>query len=519
MSADLLYIRKEFSQADFPFFFLVFFPKIAGNPVVNVLFGTNSGLGLSVLTFDWNQVTYTGSPLVYPWWAEVNIIAGFLVLVCLICPILYFTNSLNTAYLPFNASSPFDRFGNVYNITRVITPETQLDVAAYQEYSSLYLSPTYLMLFISGFALVTAVLTHTLLYHGKMLWRGMRNAKTEEDDIHAKFMRRYPEVPEWWYAAIGVSMFVLSIITIEVYNTSLPVWALLISLLICVIYILPVGFVFAMTGSVIGTNLVGELVAGYLLPGNAIGNQMFKVYTVQTSASALNFIQDLKLCHYMKVPPRISFAAQVIFSFWVLIVQLGVQQFMLTNVPGICEPDQPNHFTCPAAKVFYTSSVFWGAIGPDRLFHANALYAPLYWSFLIGAVLPLPFWFLSRKYPGTWLKYISVPIALNGIGFIPPASGLSYTSWFGVAFVFQYLIRKYNFRWWSKYNFVTSAALDSGTIISTILVFLALGLADGGNLHISWWGNNVMSNNLDAIQSPYIAPPELGFAPSPNGVM
>lgn len=68
----------------------------------------------------------------------------------------------------------------------------------------------------SGFALITAVLVHTALYHGKMLWRGMRNAKTEEDDIHAKFMRRYPEVPEWWYAAIGISMFVLAVITIEV---------------------------------------------------------------------------------------------------------------------------------------------------------------------------------------------------------------------------------------------------------------------------------------------------------------
>jgi len=33
------------------------------NIVVNQLFGVRSGLGMSMLTFDWSQITWIGSPL------------------------------------------------------------------------------------------------------------------------------------------------------------------------------------------------------------------------------------------------------------------------------------------------------------------------------------------------------------------------------------------------------------------------------------------------------------------------
>ena len=36
------------------------------NVVVNALFGTNTGLGMSILTFDWSMIAFIGSPLVTP---------------------------------------------------------------------------------------------------------------------------------------------------------------------------------------------------------------------------------------------------------------------------------------------------------------------------------------------------------------------------------------------------------------------------------------------------------------------
>ena len=36
------------------------------------------------------------------------------------------------------------------------------------------------------------------------------------------------------------------------------------------------------------------------------------------------------------------------------------------------------------------------------------------------------------------------------------------------------MIRKKNFAWWSKFNYVLSSALDSGTALSVIFVFFTL---------------------------------------------
>ena len=38
--------------------------------------------------------------------------------------------------------------------------------------------------------------------------------------------------------------------------------------------------------------------------------QVFKAYSVQTLTEATNFVQDLKLGHYIKVPPRATFTGE-----------------------------------------------------------------------------------------------------------------------------------------------------------------------------------------------------------------
>ncbi len=51
-----------------------------------------SGLGMGLLTFDWSQIIYIGSPLMVPWWAQVNALFGFVVFYWILAPILYYTN-------------------------------------------------------------------------------------------------------------------------------------------------------------------------------------------------------------------------------------------------------------------------------------------------------------------------------------------------------------------------------------------------------------------------------------------
>lgn len=196
------------------------------------LTGTVSGLGMSLLTFDWTQITYIGSPLATPWWAEANIMGGFIFFFWIITPILYYSNAWFSQYMPISSRTSFDNTGAGYNISRILTPESTLDLKAYEAYSPLFLSTTFALSYGLSFASITAIIMHTILYFRKQIWVQARKSLNEQPDIHARLMSRYKYVPEWWYAIIFLSMFAVGIIAIEVWPTEMPVWAFVLALII-----------------------------------------------------------------------------------------------------------------------------------------------------------------------------------------------------------------------------------------------------------------------------------------------
>ncbi|KAF5355190.1 hypothetical protein D9756_005674 [Leucocoprinus leucothites] len=456
------------------------------NVPVNQLFGVHSGMGMSFLTFDWTQISWIGSPLMVPWWAEVHIFLGFVVFYWILTPALYYSNSWALGYFPISANEPYDKYGQRYDIQRVLRPDDTFDIEAYNNYSPLYLPATYAMTYLLAFALSTCVIVHTLLYHGRTLLNGLKKMRVETDDIHAKLMRNYPEVPDWCLAVIAV----------EVWNTQVPVWALVLAVILPVIYILPSGFIYAMTGQGITLNILAQIIPGTLLPGNPLANMVFKAYSVQTLTEATSFVQDLKLGHYVKVPPRATFLVQMIATVLAAFVQVGVKTWIFENVEKICELDQPSQLTCPHNQVFFTASAVWGLIGPSRQFGKGSIYHPQLYAIIVGAFLPVPFWLWQRRYPNSWIKWVSTPVILNGVSNIPPATGINYSSWFAVGFVFQYWIRKKNFAWWSKFNYVASSALDS---------------APKGGIELNWWGNQVHMNTADWNRTAWLPIPPGGI--------
>lgn len=466
------------------------------NIPVNQLFGVDSGLGMTIVTFDWTQISWIGSPLMYPWWAEVHIFFGFVLFFWIITPILYYTNTWDLAYFPLNDSNPYDRYGNVYNVSAVLSASNRFNLTAYENYSPLYLPATYAMTYMLAFALSTCVLVHTILYHGRSLLNGVKKIRVEQDDIHAKLMRNYPEVPDWWYLVCFFGFFLLMVVVVEVWHTTVPVWALLLSVALPTLYVLPSGFIFAMTGQGITLNLLAQIIPGTLMAGDPVANMIFKAYSVQTLTESTSFVQDLKLGHYIKVPPRATFLVQFVGTLLASFIQIGVKQWMFNNIPDICTPNQPSFLTCPHNEVYYTASAVWGIIGPTRQFGKGTLYYPELYAIIVGAILPVPFWLWQRQYPNSWVRFVSTPVVLNGVSYIPPAAGINYSAWFAVGFVFQYLIRKRNFAWWSKFNYVTSAALDSGTVLSLVVIFFTLQFPKGG-LNLNWWGNTVYKETAD----------------------
>jgi hypothetical protein len=75
------------------------------------------------------------------------------------------------------------------------------------------------------------------------------------------------------------------------------------------------------------------------------------------------------------------------------------------------------------------------------------------------------------QWPNTWIRYVNWPVIFSGTGLIPPASAVNYVPWAIIGFIFQYVIRRRHFSWWTKYNYVLSAAMDSGVAVSIVFVF------------------------------------------------
>ena len=118
--------------------------------------------------------------------------------------------------------------------------------------------------------------------------------------------------------------------------------------------------------------------------------------------------------------------------------------------------------------------LYRGLIGPTRQFGTGSIYHPHLYAIIVGTFIPIPVYLLQLYYPKSWVRYVSTPVIIAGLSAIPPATGINYSSWFLVAFIFQYLIRKRNFAWWSKFNYVLSSALDSGTVIAVMIIFFTL---------------------------------------------
>ncbi|KAK7065013.1 sexual differentiation process protein isp4 [Favolaschia claudopus] len=509
------------------------------NATIAQLFGYFHGMGMSVVTFDWNQITYIGSPLATPWWAEANIFAGFVFFYWFLTPVLYFTNTWFGKFMPISSRTSYDNQMQTYDVKRILTADNTVDLDAYHKYSPLFLSTTFAISYGLSFASITATLMHAFLYFRKQIWVQSRRALHEQPDIHARLMSRYPQVPEWWYLVLFLGMFVLGIISIEVWPTQMPVWAFVLALIIAFTYVIPIGMIQAITNQQVGLNVITELIIGYALPGRPVAMMMFKTWGYITMAQALTFASDFKLGHYMKIPPRPMFWSQVVATVIAGTVQLGVQAWMFTNINDFCAPDQKDGFICPSTEVFGTASIIVRAsffpgistismtdnidsgVSSDRscssavdrhtivsirvagiVFHLTRVCVclALVFFFLIGTVTPVIAWSLNKKYPNSFLKYVN-PVIFNGTGLIPPATAINYVPWAAVGFIFQYVIRRRHFSWWTKYNYVLSAALDSGVAVSILVIFFALQFPKNGTIGLTniqaWWGNTIPFTGAD----------------------
>ncbi|KAI3878382.1 hypothetical protein MKW98_001797 [Papaver atlanticum] len=453
------------------------------------------GLGVGAIGLDWSSISsYLGSPLASPWFATANIAVGFVVVMYVMNPITYWLNIYDAKTFPIFSDGLFSSTGQKYNITAVVDSNFRLDVDAYERIGPLRISTSFAMTYGISFVCLTSTIVHVLLFHGSEIWGLTKGAMQEKNvDVHTRIMRRYKQVPEWWFGCILLVNIIATIVAFQYYKEQLqfPWWAVLLACALAFFFTLPIGVIRATTNQSPALSVILEYIIGYTYPERPVANMCFKGIGASSMQQGLAFLEDFKLGHYMKIPPRTMFMAQVVGTLVSAVVHLGTAWWIMETVPDICDRallPAGSPWTCPSDHLFYDASVIWGLVGPRRIFGDLGSYLAINWFFLAGAVAPLLVWLAHKSFPSQqWIRLITMPVLLDGMVNMPPATAVNYTSWIVVAFLSGYVAYRYHRNWWKRHNYILSGALDACLAFMAVLLHAFLG---SNHIRLDWWGGS-----------------------------
>lgn len=513
-----------------------------------VVTGSIYGVGINPwTTFNWNVITERYN-LSTPFFSACQQYAGNIISAMVILAVFY-SNTRWAGYLPLNSSSVYTNDGSLYNVSKTIT-NNMFDNEKYQKYSPPYFTAgvivsyasllvcypmTFVYMFLNQYRLVTQAFINFYvgLRRGKGNYEGL-------DDPHCKMMSCYKEVPDWWFMAVLAVTTVLAIVLCECYPINSPVWLVFFCMGINLVFLIPATLLQAITGYGFFLDTLLQVIIGVALPGNP--QALLFGQTLGAGAidgQATTFVSDQKLAHYSKLPPRSVFRGQLTCAVITCFVGVSIQNWVMNNIKGFCNNDQPDDFTCASsATVFYTSSVEWGVIGPVKVY--KGLYPFFKWCYLIGACVGIGF-FLAQNYGPRLRSWCQKRLSENAfekldksvfaffrlfawvnpvliiVGFQGWAPGnLTYwTPGFYLCFIFMYYIRRRYLLWWERYNYVLSAAFTTGVALSALVIYFAVQYHPKS---IDWWGNSVSGKGIDGSYKGGLLPiPEVGyFGPAPG---
>ncbi|KAI5963484.1 OPT2 [Candida pseudojiufengensis] len=443
------------------------------NMNLSVVTGFVGGLGLNpISTFDWNIIDFNAC-LQVPFYNQSNMIFGMFIGFFTILGVWY-TNFKWTGYLPINNNGLFTNTGERYRVTAVVNENSLFDNEKYQEIGPPFYTAANLVVYGAFFAIYPFHFVYEFIMQYKQmshamvqLWKTVKNFRLSTydgfNDPHSVMMRAYKEVPEWAYLIILVISLVLAIICVKVYPAQTPVWGIFFALGINFVFLIPLTTVSARTGFSFGLNVLVELIVGYAIPGNGLALAFIKAFGYNIDGQAKNWVNDLKLGHYAKIPPRAMFRCQTLSIFVASFIQLGILNFQITGIKDYCDPLNKQKFTCASTRTFYSASVLWGVIGPKKVF--DHLYPLLRWCFLIGFLLAFPCAAIKKYGPRKYFKTFEPSIIIGGfLNFAP-----------------------YNLSYFLPGVYVSYAFM--------IIIFFAVQYHDKS---IDWWGNNVSYGGMDA---------------------
>ncbi|KAJ3105608.1 hypothetical protein HDU96_008480 [Phlyctochytrium bullatum] len=258
--------------------------------------------------------------------------------------------------------------------------------------------------------------------------------------------------------------------------------------LLAIVSIIPIGVILAISGQAIGLNVMSEFLIGFILPGRTSAVMSFKTLPYMSTAQGLTLVSDLKLGHYIKIPPRAMFVAQLSTSIIGAVLNVFVAKGLHESFGKVCEDgvclwkiqvEPPLGWTATGYNVFINAGAIWGAIGPARFFGPGSTYQWTLIGFAVGLVLAVIPWLLHKKFPNSYWHLVNVPLIVVFPGTGAGGNRSEMITPLLIGIIVNYFVKKYRHAWWKKYAYVMSAALDSGLAITLTLTFVCFQFGIG----------------------------------------
>jgi OPT family small oligopeptide transporter len=480
----------------------------------------NEGLGLLSICFDWQYISGGTNPLAIPLKAQFSNFIGYLL--CMVVFVaVYYKNIWQSKSFPFLTQELFNiSDGGIYNQTLILNDKFEVDKTLLAEQGLPYYAGTWIVYLLTSNLGLGATFTHLLIWNyddmvGAWSWitpsgikriyknfnwrfwedNGMRDLDQTETDPHYREMLKYPDAPNSWYAATLVISIITSLVLIYKTDSTLPWWGFLISILLASISILFFGALYAITGLGFIIQPFVQMIGGFLHPGKPMANMYFVLYSYNSVNQAQLLLRDLKIAQYVKLPPRAAFTAQIIGTLFGSILNFVIMNSIIDNQRDILlSIEGTNIWSGQQPQQYNSQAIAWGGLSHE-LFAIGKRYQFVAWAYLIGFMVPVPFWIAYKFWPKLRTDYLYTPVICYYIGWLCVGINSSILSLFSVAFVFQWWIRTRYPRWFAKYNYILAAALDGGTqVMVFILSFAVQGASGKSHLFPQWWGANQGGN-------------------------
>ncbi|KAI9844590.1 MAG: hypothetical protein M1838_002114 [Thelocarpon superellum] len=497
--------------------------------ITNIFGGSNGneGLGLLSLCLDWQYIARSMSPLWVPLPTLVNSCMGYVIGLVVLAAAFY-GHLWRAQDFPFLSQLLFSPESNAtryvpYNQSAILGPTNEVNVSALDLDRLPYFSTAHVLYLITTNLAAMATVTHILLWHYDDLssawsclastpldrlfrrWRwgrgaGRRAHAALDDeatrDPHFQLMRAYDEVPIWWYLVVlGLSILV-GMVCLRQVESGLPWWGFLLAVAIAAVSIVFFGMQWAITGYSFGIQPVVQMIAGYCLVGKPVANMYFTLFAFNSASQGQILLKDLKLGQYAKLSPKCTFTAQfvgtivgAILNYVMMNSIVSSQRVIFLSVEGTTVWSGQN------VQQYNSQAIAWGAFARE-LFSIGGRYQWVTLAFLIGLALPFPAWFLHRRFPRAGLQHVNTAIISYNIGALSASINAANLSYYAVGFFSQFYLRRYQAAWFVRYNYLVSAAMDSGTeVLVFILTFAVQGASGSAVRFPRYWGNNRGGNS------------------------